>query len=133
MNAFSNERLYSLDYDWLWAAPPHNDGSEARLRVFLKWTLIDSSDDAYEGVPGGPLGKVVRDWLGSLPYSDGGIWGEGGWAASIIKEDSDGVVLDIWSAGEDVADGIEAGTLSLFEGVLRAHPVDVRYEQLPRV
>ena len=51
----------------------------------------------------------------------------------MVCDRGDRVVLELWSAGEDVADGIQAGTESLYEGVLHGSDVQVAYEQLPRI
>lgn len=120
-----DERLYEPDYDWLWTYPPHNDGSEARLRITLQ--------GADDGATNSSLPDLVHNWLDTLLVFEESTWGAGGWAVRIVSEADDQVVLELWSAGEDVADGLQAGTESLFEGVLQDTDLQVTYEQLPRI
>ena len=56
-------------------------------------------------------------WLRALSADEDGRRGEGGWGAEIANPDdtSDPALVDITSAGEDVADGIEDGTQNLYE------------------
>ncbi|MDO5033986.1 MAG: hypothetical protein Q4E01_01155 [Actinomycetaceae bacterium] len=127
-----DERLYRLDYDWLWSKPPHNDGSVAKLRV-----ILEASSKIDEEVPSAAglqlsLQNVVREWLESLPYSAPPVWGAGGWAASVVEEEPRRVVVEVWSAGEDVADGIEDAARSLYDAVLQGRAVSAVYEQVPR-
>ncbi len=134
-----DSRLYSLDYDWLWTNPPHNDGSPACLRVTLisEGEPVPTSDFSPETRS---VRELVDAWLQTLSFEEPDLWGEGGWAARVIRSDEastarageNSVELELWSAGEDVADGIEAATRSLYEGVLRGTDVQVTYEQLPR-
>lgn len=75
---------------------------------------------------------LVDGWLQTLSFEEPDLWGQGGWATRVLCSEENLVVLDLWSAGEDVADGIEAATRSLYESVLRGTDVQVDYEQLPR-
>lgn len=75
---------------------------------------------------------LVDSWLQTLSFEKPDLWGQGGWATHVLSSEENQVVLDLWSAGEDVADGIEAATRSLYESVLRRTDVQVDYEQLPR-
>lgn len=75
---------------------------------------------------------LVDSWLQTLSFEEPDLWGQGGWATRVLSSEENVVVLDLWSAGEDVADGIEAATRSLYESVLRGTDVQVDYEQLPR-
>ncbi|WP_072341970.1 hypothetical protein [Actinomyces urinae] len=120
-----DDRLYEPDYDWLWTYPPHNDGSEARLRIVLQRADDGSADSS--------LLDLVHSWLDTLLVFEESTWGAGGWAVRLVYERSDRVLLELWSAGEDVADGLQAGTESLFAGVLQDTDVQVTYEQLPRI
>lgn len=139
MDEVRDERLYQLDYAWLWDDPPHNSGPEARLRVRLSAKGDRELDLRERPEPGQSdlepdVSALVHHWLDSLSDSEPPIWGEAGWATTIVSEQpgANAVVLDLWSAGEDVADGIHDATRSFYNGVLRDQPVSVVYEQLPR-
>ena len=78
-------------------------------------------------------------WLRTLSADEDGWRGEGGWGAELVNpDDTTGPALvDITSAGEDVADGIEDGTQNLYEFLAtRADELDseltVEWRELPR-
>ena len=104
-----------MDYDWLWTQPPHNDGTPATVRVTIT---------------GKGARRAVDKWLDQLQPDSRGIRGMGGWTVSDVSTSTQ-VILEITSAGEDVADGIEWGTDSLFDAL---HPADLHFhwKNLPR-
>lgn len=114
-----NPNRYTMDYDWLWAQPPHNDGSLATVRL----TVV-----------GNNARRAVDEWLATMPASENGVRGRGGWVVREIDcgRDTERVVLDITSGGEDVADGIEWGSSEAFE-VLDEAGVVLSWENLPRI
>lgn len=91
-----------MNLDWLWGTPPGNDGTPATVRAALFGNDAHSSAEA---------------WLRTLSADEDGRRGEGGWGAELVNpDDTTGPALvDITSAGEDVADGIEDGTQNLYE------------------
>ncbi len=93
---------YRVNLDWLWGTPPGNDGTPATVRAALFGNDAHSSAEA---------------WLRTLSADEDGRRGEGGWGAELVNpDDTTGPALvDITSAGEDVADGIEDGTQNLYE------------------
>lgn len=93
---------YRVNLDWLWGTPPGNDGTPATVRAALFGNDAHTSAEA---------------WLRTLSADEDGRRGEGGWGAELVNpDDTTGPALvDITSAGEDVADGIEDGTQNLYE------------------
>lgn len=93
---------YRVNLDWLWGTPPGNDGTPATVRAALFGVDAHTSAEA---------------WLRTLSADEGGRRGEGGWGAELVNPDdtSGPALVDITSAGEDVADGIEDGTQNLYE------------------
>lgn len=89
-----NTQRYQMDYDWLWTQPPHNDGTPATVRVTIT---------------GKGARRAVDKWLDQLQPDSRGM---GGWTVRDVSTSTQ-VILEITSAGEDVADGIEWGTDSL--------------------
>lgn len=117
-------RKYTVDYDWLWAKPPHNDGSPATVRARVS--------AGTEPSPSDPMlcpSRKIRAWWESLTEFSETARGKGGWVAHIDAHEG---VVEITSGGEDVADGIQDGTESFFEGVINGTDFVVEYEQLPR-
>lgn len=114
-------RMYAVDYDWLWARPPHNDGTPATVRL----TLTDGRRTIAR--------DAVDAWFASVGASEGGVFGYAGWVV-VEKEAKPGrVVLEITSGGEDVADGIDDGTDTVYQEIIRDSDLGVKWEQLPRV
>lgn len=93
---------YRVNLDWLWGTPPGNDGTPATVRAALFGNDAHTSAEA---------------WLRTLSADEDGRRGEGGWGAELVNSDdtSGPALVDITSAGEDVADGIEDGTKNLYE------------------
>ncbi|WP_406712943.1 FMN-binding negative transcriptional regulator [Trueperella pyogenes] len=123
-----DSRRYTVDYDWLWTNPPHNDGSPAVLRLILTDGPTTSARAAAEA------------WLATLTEFGDGRRGSGGWAVDVVKmadkatcQGAHGdVVLDLISGGEDVADGIDAAATEAYEQVIAGSDLGVTWEQLPR-
>lgn len=113
-------RRYQVDLDWLWTQPPHNDGSPATVRLTVR-----------DGVRDRACSRVAS-WLSRLPADEQGLHGSGGWTVRIVETCADTVTVDITSAGEDVADGIEAGTESAFDHLAPGTDLGLSWQQLPR-
>ncbi|MDY5403553.1 MAG: FMN-binding negative transcriptional regulator [Trueperella sp.] len=114
-------RRYVVDYNWLWVDPPSNDGTPAVLRLVLT-----------DGIR--TRARVAADaWLAGLP-SDGRMRGSGGWAVREAREcpHSGAFVVELISAGEDVADGIEAAAEDAYANLIAGTDLGARWEQLPR-
>lgn len=110
---------YQLDYDWLWNNPTGNDGSSATVLMHLTGEQ--------------PLALAcAAAWLTNLPKDSSGIRGQGGWRADLVAIDSGHIILSITSAGEDVAEGIEAGTQDAFHHLERFENLRIDWQQLPR-
>ena len=114
---------YRVNLDWLWGTPPGNDGTPATVRAAL------FGDDAHTS---------AEAWLRTLSADEDGRRGEGGWGAELVNPDdtTSPALVDITSAGEDVADGIEDGTQNLYEFLAeraaRADELSVEWRELPR-
>lgn len=119
---------YRVNLDWLWGTPPGNDGTPATVRAALFGNDAHSSAEA---------------WLRTLSADEDGRRGEGGWGAELVNPDdtTSPALVDITSAGEDVADGIEDGTQNLYEFLVerakrvdipRASELTVEWRELPR-
>lgn len=119
---------YRVNLDWLWGTPPGNDGTPATVRAALFGIDAHTSAEA---------------WLRTLSADEDGRRGEGGWGAELANPtDTCGPALvDITSAGEDVADGIEDGTQNLYEFLAErakradipgASELTVEWHELPR-
>lgn len=107
---------YVLDYEWLWGGAPGIDGSSATVRLTVT----------------GPNARAaVLQWLDDVPVDSFGLRGRGGWMVTEIKWETDEVIVDITSGGQDVADGIEDGTTEAYE-VLSPFGVGLCWRQLPR-
>lgn len=107
---------YDMDYDWLWAQPPGNDGTTATVRLTVR---------------GADARRVVDAWLDSLPVDSQGLRGEAGWVVERRDAARNRVVVDITSGGEDVADGIYNGTTEAYAALAPAG-LDLTWLQLPR-
>lgn len=116
----ADPRRYALDYDWLWNSPPHNDGSPAAVRMTIGDGAVDEARPAVEA------------WLSSLPSFAAGFYGGGGWATRIVQFRPETAVLEIISGGEDVLEGIDAGTHEAYDQMIRGTDLTVLWEQLPR-
>ena len=116
----SDPREYTVDYDWLWDNPPHNDGTPATVRLTV---TNGQRDDAA---------RRVDAWLESLDSDGEGNYFSGGWGVREAARDDAQVVLEITSGGEDVADGIEDGTQSAYDYLGEGTDLDLQWEQLPR-
>ena len=113
-----------MNLDWLWGTPPGNDGTPATVRAVLFGVDAHTSAEA---------------WLRTLSADEDGRRGEGGWGAELANAGAadESAMVDITSAGEDVADGIEDGTESLYNFLAaRADELDseltVEWRELPR-
>ena len=78
-------------------------------------------------------------WLRTLSADEDGRRGEGGWGAELANAGAadEPAMVDITSAGEDVADGIEDGTQNLYNFLAaRADELEseltVEWRELPR-
>ncbi|QOQ38036.1 hypothetical protein [Trueperella pecoris] len=120
MTASHDPRKYSVDYDWLWTRPPHNDGTPATVRL----TLTDGR--------GSRAHDAVDAWLASLGPAEDGMYGQAGWVVVEKERRRRSVVLEITSGGEDVADGIDDGTDAAYRAVIEGTDLEVTWEQLPR-
>lgn len=116
----ADPRRYVLDYDWLWNNPPHNDGTPAAVRM----TVGDGAE--------GEARPAVEAWLSSLPSIAAGFYGRDGWATRIVQFRPQTAVLEIISGGEDVLEGIDAGTYEAYDQMVRGTDLTVLWEQLPR-
>ncbi|WP_454972712.1 hypothetical protein [Corynebacterium propinquum] len=92
---------YHVNLDWLWGMPPGNDGTPATVRAV---------------VTGADACALATAWFESLPADEDGNRGAGGWGVRLARVDETArrAVVEITSAGEDVADGIEDGTENLY-------------------
>lgn len=110
---------WQLDLDWLWQTPPGNDGSPATLQV-----------DVF----GPEAARAATAWLASLPLDNNGVRGRAGWRADPASQpDSvEHATLLLTSAGEDVADGLEAAADDIYQALAAGHGLTVRWTPLPR-
>lgn len=112
-----------MDMDWLWdtESGPGNDGTPATVRLTVR---------------GEGAREAVREWFEELPSDALGSRGMGGWmvqeSSDPAKASPDEAQVDITSGGEDVADGIKAGTADAYEA-LDALGLELTWENLPRV